>query len=75
MSQKLFTASRHVQQTGMTADVDSESFSVVVKMLKEKGIVMPKEKTVEQGTATTEAAALDPKPDGKCYVQPLNAVR
>lgn len=59
----------NIQQTGLAAGVDPESWPVVMKMFEEKQMAMPKEKNLEQGGATTVAAALDPELDGKCYTR------
>jgi NAD(P)-dependent dehydrogenase (short-subunit alcohol dehydrogenase family) len=54
-----------IQATGLTAGVDPAAWPIVGPMFESKKIQMPKEKTVEEGCATTLAAALDPALDGK----------
>ncbi|CAN9283350.1 unnamed protein product [Alternaria alternata] len=53
----------NIQQTGLAAGVDPESWPIVMKMFEQKKMEMPKEKTLEQGAATSVAAALDPRLD------------
>jgi NAD(P)-dependent dehydrogenase (short-subunit alcohol dehydrogenase family) len=52
-----------IQATGLTAGVDPAAWPIVGPMFESKKIQMPKEKTVEEGCATTLAAALDPALD------------
>ncbi|CAN9362977.1 unnamed protein product, partial [Alternaria alternata] len=53
----------NIQQTGLAAGVDLESWPVVMKLFEQKKIEMLKEKTLEEGAATSVAAALDPRLD------------
>ncbi|OAG15398.1 hypothetical protein CC77DRAFT_1013333 [Alternaria alternata] len=53
----------NIQQTGLAASVDPESWPIVTEMFERKKMEMPKEKTLEQGAATSVAAALDPRLD------------
>ncbi|KAJ4982530.1 short-chain dehydrogenase [Stagonosporopsis vannaccii] len=53
----------NIQQTGLAAGVDPESWPVVMKLFEQKGMAMPREKTLEEGAATSVAAALDPRLD------------
>jgi NAD(P)-dependent dehydrogenase (short-subunit alcohol dehydrogenase family) len=55
----------NIQHTGLAAGVDPESWPIVMKMFEQKKMEMPKEKTLEQGAATSVAAALDPRLDSK----------
>lgn len=45
--------------------MDPESWPIVTEMFERKEMEMPKEKTLEQGAATSVAAALDPRLDGR----------
>ncbi|CAN9360627.1 unnamed protein product [Alternaria alternata] len=53
----------NIQHTGLAAGVDPESWPIVTKMFEQKKMKMPREKTLEQGAATSVAAALDPRLD------------
>ncbi|CAN9169869.1 unnamed protein product [Alternaria alternata] len=53
----------NIQHTGLAAGVDPDSWPIVMKMFEQKKMEMPKEKTLEQGAATSVAAALDPRLD------------
>ena len=55
----------NIQHTGLAAGVDPESWPIVTKMFEQKKMKMPREKTLEQGAATSVAAALDPRLDSK----------
>ncbi|CAI6335560.1 unnamed protein product [Periconia digitata] len=53
----------NIKQTGLAAGVDPQSWPVIMKLFEEKDMEIPKEKTLEQGAATSVAAALDPQLD------------
>ncbi|CAN9292979.1 unnamed protein product [Alternaria alternata] len=53
----------NTQHTGLAVGVDPESWPIVMKMFEQKKMEMSKEKTLEQGAATSVAAALDPRLD------------
>ncbi|RYN71621.1 hypothetical protein AA0117_g9430 [Alternaria alternata] len=53
----------NIQQTALAAGVDPESWPIVMKMFEQKKMEMPREKTLEQGAATSVTAALDPRLD------------
>ncbi|KAH7132671.1 hypothetical protein B0J11DRAFT_522276 [Dendryphion nanum] len=52
-----------IEKTGLTSGVDPEAWTIVGPMFESKKMEAPKEKTIEQGCATTIAAALDPALD------------
>ncbi|KAH8598428.1 short-chain dehydrogenase [Bisporella sp. PMI_857] len=56
----------NIQSTNLSSTIDPAEWPIVGAMFKEKKVDMPKEKTVEQGSATTLAAALEPKLDNDC---------
>ncbi|CZR68243.1 related to retinol dehydrogenase 12 [Phialocephala subalpina] len=53
----------NIQDTNLSSTVDPAEWPIVGAMFGEKNVEMPKAKTVEQGSATTLVAALDPKLD------------
>jgi NAD(P)-dependent dehydrogenase (short-subunit alcohol dehydrogenase family) len=53
-----------IQTTGLSSGVDPAAWPIVEPMFESKDMEMPKEKNIEQGCATTLAAALDPALDG-----------
>jgi NAD(P)-dependent dehydrogenase (short-subunit alcohol dehydrogenase family) len=53
-----------IQTTGLSSGVDPAAWPIVEPMFESKNMEMPKEKNIEQGCATTLAAALDPALDG-----------
>ncbi|KAF2014493.1 NAD(P)-binding protein [Aaosphaeria arxii CBS 175.79] len=53
----------NIQATKLSSQIDPAEFPIVGQMIVDKKIAMPREKTIEQGTATTLAAALDPELD------------
>jgi NAD(P)-dependent dehydrogenase (short-subunit alcohol dehydrogenase family) len=55
----------NIQDTNLSSNIDPAEWPIVGAMIGEKQIDMPKAKTVEQGSATTLAAALEPKLDSK----------
>jgi NAD(P)-dependent dehydrogenase (short-subunit alcohol dehydrogenase family) len=55
----------NIQATNLASTIDQAELLIVGAMFGEKKIDMPKEKSVEQGSATTLAAALEPKLDSK----------
>ncbi|KAL1610588.1 hypothetical protein SLS60_002258 [Paraconiothyrium brasiliense] len=54
----------NIQATKLSSHMDPAEWPIVGAMFAEKKVAMPKEKTLEQGSATTIAAALDPELDG-----------
>ncbi|KAJ5199507.1 hypothetical protein N7491_011286 [Penicillium cf. griseofulvum] len=52
-----------IHATGLSAGVDPTAWPIVGSMLESLKMEMPEEKTMEQGCATTLAAALDPALD------------
>lgn len=56
-----------IQTTGLSG-VDPAAWPIVGSMFESKKLELPKEKNIEQGCATTLAAALDPALDSK-YMQ------
>lgn len=51
--------------TSLTSGVDPTAWAIVGPMVESKKMEVPKDKTIEQGCATSLAAALDPVLDGK----------
>ncbi|OJJ65850.1 hypothetical protein ASPBRDRAFT_667128 [Aspergillus brasiliensis CBS 101740] len=54
-----------IQTTGLSTGVDPAAWPIVGSMFESKKLVLPKEKGIDQGCATTLAAALDPALDKK----------
>ncbi|KAL1793644.1 hypothetical protein ACET3X_008626 [Alternaria dauci] len=52
-----------IEETGLTSGVDPAAWAIVGPMVESKKTEMPKSKTMEQGFATSLAAALDPALD------------
>lgn len=57
----------NILATHLSSAVDPAEWPIVGAMFGEKKVEMPKEKTVEQGSATTLVAALEPKLDSKFF--------
>ncbi|KAJ5756960.1 uncharacterized protein N7511_007142 [Penicillium nucicola] len=53
----------NIQATKLAATIDPAEWPVVMKLFEEKQIEMPRTKTIEEGSSTTLAAALDPELD------------
>ncbi|KAH6613092.1 short-chain dehydrogenase [Boeremia exigua] len=52
-----------IAATGLVSGVDPSAWAIVGPMVESKKMEMPKDKTIEQGCATSLAAALDPSLD------------
>jgi len=63
----------NIPATNLSSTLDPAEWPIVMAMFEEKKVEPPKEKTVEQGSATILAAALDPQLDSKFYSQLLTA--
>lgn len=55
----------NIQTTNLSAGVDPAAWSTVGPMFESKKVDIPKEKTMDEGCATSLAAALDPTLDSK----------
>ncbi|MAD87105.1 MAG: short-chain dehydrogenase [Deltaproteobacteria bacterium] len=56
----------NIQDTNLSATIDPSEWPIVGAMFGEKNVELPKAKTIEQGSATTLVAALDPVLDSEC---------
>lgn len=54
-----------IAATGLVSGVDPTAWAIVGSMVESKKMEVPKDKTIEQGCATSLAAALDPSLDSK----------
>lgn len=64
----------NIQATNLYAEIDPAEFPIIGALLAEKKVAMPKEKTVEEGSATTLAAALDPGLESKSCSRSMRAM-